>query len=179
MIPTDNSERLGGTGAGLDGGGGSSNGIPPDPLPKCSGAQGKRLAGERMSWRRRNLDLRFGRRPLHENGAEWYAGMTVDVTVYDAELGGALQQAYDDLRHTREAVMQHERLRVLGQMASGIAHDINNALSSETVHSNSLEDESGLTGHGRQNLKIVIRNAIDDVCETVARGNSTVCGNPS
>jgi PAS domain S-box-containing protein len=149
------------------------NGIPPDPLPKCSGAQGRRLAGERMSWRRRDgssRDLRFWTAPLHENGAECGTlGMTVDVTVYDAELYGALQQAYDDLRHTREAVMQHERLRVLGQMASGIAHDINNALSPVKLYTQTLlEDEKGLTGNGRRNLK-TIRNAIDDVCETVAR----------
>jgi PAS domain S-box-containing protein len=149
------------------------NGIPPDPLPKCSGAQGMRLAGERMSWRRRDgssRDLRFWTAPLHENGTECGTlGMTVDVTVYDAELYGALQQAYDDLRHTREAVMQHERLRVLGQMASGIAHDINNALSPVKLYTQTLlEDEKGLTANGRRNLK-TIRNAIDDVCETVAR----------
>ncbi len=149
------------------------NGIPPDPLPKCSGPQGRRLAGERMSWRRRDgssRDLRFWTAPLHENGAECGTlGMTVDVTVYDAELYGALQQAYDDLRHTREAVMQHERLRVLGQMASGIAHDINNALSPVKLYTQTLlEDEKGLTANGRRNLK-TIRNAIDDVCETVAR----------
>jgi PAS domain S-box-containing protein len=149
------------------------NGIPPDPLPKCGGAKGRRLAGERMSWRRRDgssRDLRFWTAPLHENGAECGTlGMTVDVTVYDAELYEALQQAYDDLRHTREAVMQHERLRVLGQMASGIAHDINNALSPVKLYTQTLlEDEKGLTGHGRQNLK-TIRNAIDDVSETVAR----------
>src|ERR1700722_1398171 len=149
------------------------NGIPPDPLPKCGGAKGRRLAGERMSWRRRDgssRDLRFWTAPLHENGVECGTlGMTVDVTAYDSELYDALQQAYDDLRNTREAVMQHERLRVLGQMASGIAHDINNALSPVKLYTQTLlEDEKGLTAHGRQNLK-TIRNAIDDVSETVAR----------
>jgi PAS domain S-box-containing protein len=149
------------------------NGVPPDPLPKCGGTQSRRLAGERMSWRRRDgssRDLRFWTAPLHENGADCGTlGMTVDVTEYDAELYDALQQAYDDLRNTREAVMQHERLRVLGQMASGIAHDINNALSPVKLYTQALlEDEKGLTGHGRQNLK-TIRNAIDDVSETVAR----------
>jgi PAS domain S-box-containing protein len=149
------------------------NGVPPDPLPKCSGAQGRRLAGERMSWRRRDgssRDLRFWTAPLHENGVECGTlGMTVDVTAYDAELYDALQQAYDDLRNTREAVMQHERLRVLGQMASGIAHDINNALSPVKLYTQALlESEKGLTIHGRKNLK-TIRNAIDDVSETVAR----------
>src|SRR5689334_4480899 len=37
-----------------------------------------------------------------------------------------LQRAYDDLRQTQQSVVQQERLRALGQMASGIAHDINN-----------------------------------------------------
>ena len=32
-----------------------------------------------------------------------------------------LQRAYDDLRQTQQQVMQQERLRALGQMASGIA----------------------------------------------------------
>ena len=40
-----------------------------------------------------------------------------------------LQKAYDDLRQTQQAIMQQERLRAVGQMASGIAHDINNAIS--------------------------------------------------
>jgi PAS domain S-box-containing protein len=149
------------------------NGLPPDPLPKCGGDQGGRLAGEKMSWRRRDgtsKDLRFWTTPLHENGAECGTlGMTVDVTAYDAELYDALKRAYDDLRNTREALMQHERLRVLGQMASGIAHDINNALSPMKLYTQALlEGEKGLTAQGRQNLK-TIRHAIDDVGETVAR----------
>lgn len=40
-----------------------------------------------------------------------------------------LQQAYEDLRVTQSQVIAQERLRALGTMASGIAHDINNALS--------------------------------------------------
>src|SRR5207244_967102 len=40
-----------------------------------------------------------------------------------------LQKAYEELRQTQHSVVQQERLRALGQMASGIAHDINNALS--------------------------------------------------
>jgi signal transduction histidine kinase/ActR/RegA family two-component response regulator/HAMP domain-containing protein len=53
----------------------------------------------------------------------------VALAGYHAQLYTQLQQAYNELRQTQNAAMQHERLRALGQLASGIAHDINNALS--------------------------------------------------
>lgn len=86
-----------------------------------------------------------------------------------AHLYGALQQAYDDLRQTQQSVMQQERLRALGQMASGIAHDINNAISPISLYTEILlETEDGLSAKGRESLTIISR-AIDDVAATVAR----------
>jgi CheY-like chemotaxis protein len=65
--------------------------------------------------------------------------------------------------------MQQERLRALGQMASGIAHDINNAISPVALYTESLlERESTLSERGREQLKNVQR-AIHDVAATVAR----------
>jgi len=65
--------------------------------------------------------------------------------------------------------MQQERLRVLGQMASGIAHDINNAISPIMLYTDALlEREPGLSPHARQNLQ-TIQQAVSDVAETVAR----------
>jgi CheY-like chemotaxis protein len=65
--------------------------------------------------------------------------------------------------------MQQERLRALGQMASGIAHDINNALSPAALYLQSLlERETSLSTGARESLTIVLR-AIDDVANTVAR----------
>ena len=44
--------------------------------------------------------------------------------------------------------MQQERLRALGQMASGIAHDINNAISPIALYTESLlEREPNLSDH--------------------------------
>jgi signal transduction histidine kinase len=65
--------------------------------------------------------------------------------------------------------MQQERLRVLGQMASGIAHDINNAISPITLYADSmLETEPGLSERGRGYLH-TIQQAASDVADTVAR----------
>jgi len=81
----------------------------------------------------------------------------------------ALQQAYDELRHTQQAIMQQERLLALGQMASGIAHDINNAISPATLYLEALlEQEQDLTPRARNYLEITQR-AIDSVAQTVAR----------
>jgi len=86
-----------------------------------------------------------------------------------AQLYTALQQAYDDLRQTQQQVMQQERLRALGQMASGIAHDINNAISPMSLYTEALlEHEPDLTPRGRKQLE-TIQRAVDDVAQTVAR----------
>jgi len=86
-----------------------------------------------------------------------------------AELLNALRQACDDLRKSQQAVMQQERLRALGQMASGIAHDINNAISPVALYTESLlEKEPGLSDRARNYLK-TIQHAIDDVAATVSR----------
>jgi PAS domain S-box-containing protein len=58
----------------------------------------------------------------------------VALAAHGARLYAALQGAYQDLRQTQQTVMQQERLRALGQIASGIAHDINNALSPAALY---------------------------------------------
>ncbi len=93
----------------------------------------------------------------------------VAVASHQARLYGALEEAYHDLRQTQHTVMQQERLRVLGQMASGIAHDINNAISPIALYTESLlEREPGLSDRARDYLT-TIQRAIEDVAETVAR----------
>jgi signal transduction histidine kinase/ActR/RegA family two-component response regulator/HAMP domain-containing protein len=93
----------------------------------------------------------------------------VALASHQAQLYGALQQAYDDLRQTQHTVMQQERLRALGQMASGIAHDINNAISPVSLYTESLlEREPNLSERARGYLT-TIQRAMDDVAATVAR----------
>ena len=91
------------------------------------------------------------------------------LALHQADLYRALQRAYEDLRQTQQSVMQQERLRALGQMASGIAHDINNALSPAALYVQMmLERDPTLSNDARGYLDIVQR-AIDDVAQTVAR----------
>jgi len=93
----------------------------------------------------------------------------VALATHQAQLYSALQQAYDDLRRTHQAVMRQERLRVLGQMASGIAHDINNAISPVALYTESLlEREPNLSQRAREQLR-TIQRAVEDVANTVAR----------
>ena len=93
----------------------------------------------------------------------------VALAAHQAQLHTSLQSAYEELRSTQQAVMQQERLRVLGQMASGIAHDINNAISPIMLYTDSmLEKEPGLSERGRGYVH-TIQQAASDVAETVAR----------
>lgn len=93
----------------------------------------------------------------------------VALAAHQANIRTALKQAYEDLQRTQQSVMQQERLRALGQMASGIAHDINNAISPVTLYTETLlETEPQLSTRARGFLETIHR-AIDDVAETVAR----------
>ncbi|HYT60105.1 MAG TPA: response regulator [Haliangiales bacterium] len=93
----------------------------------------------------------------------------VALAAHQARLHTQLQSAYDELRQTHQAVMQHERLRALGQMASGIAHDINNALSPVSGFAELLlRNEKNLSETARRYLHH-IKTASDDVAHIVTR----------
>jgi C4-dicarboxylate-specific signal transduction histidine kinase len=76
-----------------------------------------------------------------------------------ARLHENLQKAYDDLQRSQHTILQQERLRALGQMASGVAHDINNAISPVALYTESLlEQEDRISERGRKYL-VTIRRA--------------------
>jgi signal transduction histidine kinase/ActR/RegA family two-component response regulator len=74
-----------------------------------------------------------------------------------------------ELSQVKHAVLQQERLRALGQMAGGIAHDINNAISPAAMYIEALlEQDKTLNPRARERLSIV-QQAIAAVVQTVAR----------
>ncbi len=93
----------------------------------------------------------------------------VALAANQAQIIDALESAYRELHTTQHALIQQERLRALGEMASGIAHDINNAISPVGLYVQSLlEREPGLSDKAR-NYLTTIQRAVDDVADTVAR----------
>jgi PAS domain S-box-containing protein len=129
------------------------------PLPVESRVVGVLIVARREAASFSSLDCEFLRQ----------LGEHVALAVNQAQLNDSLQRAYDDLRQSQESVLQQERLRALGAMASGVAHDINNAISPVALYTEALlEYEDGLSERARNQLTI-IKNSIDGVAQTVAR----------
>src|ERR1700690_3806469 len=91
-------------------------------------------------------------------------------SLYDqVRLTEGLQKAYKELRRTQHVVVQQERLRALGHMASGVAHDVNNALSPIVAYSELLlATQTNLPETARQYLQIIRRSG-EDISHIVAR----------
>ncbi len=93
----------------------------------------------------------------------------VALAAHQASLHTEIEQAYNELRQTQQTVMQQERLKALGQMASGIAHDVNNALSPIVGFADLLmRAETNLSDNGKKYLQY-IRTAGEDIAHIVAR----------
>jgi len=93
----------------------------------------------------------------------------VALAAHQERLHKDLEKAYNELRQTQATVLRQERLKALGEMASGIAHDVNNALSPIVGFSDIiLKTGYGLNLEGKKYLKY-IRTAGDDIAHIVAR----------
>jgi signal transduction histidine kinase/CheY-like chemotaxis protein len=93
----------------------------------------------------------------------------VALAIHQAQLYQDLQKAYNDLRRSQQSLMQQERLKALGQMASGIAHDINNALSPVIGFADLIAlTETNLSDAGKKHL-LYIKTAGEDVAHIVKR----------
>ncbi|HXT11956.1 MAG TPA: ATP-binding protein [Candidatus Angelobacter sp.] len=93
----------------------------------------------------------------------------VALAAHQSRLHKELETAYNELRQTQATVLQQERLKALGQMASGIAHDVNNALSPVVGFADIiLKGDFGLDVRGKKYLNY-IRTAGEDIAHIVAR----------
>ncbi len=72
-------------------------------------------------------------------------GTQLAVAIEGARRAGQLEKAYETLKATQTQLVRSERLKAIGQMAAGVAHDFNNVLSvilgrAEFVHARLVED---------------------------------------
>ena len=79
-----------------------------------------------------------------------------------------LESTMDQLQAAQEQAIRQERLKALGQMAAGVAHDINNTLTPLMNYSELLAMENQLSPAGREWTSL-IRMGVSDTAETVRR----------
>ena len=115
----------------------------------------------------RNRELSHTRDSLHETNRELQE-LTLELEDRVRLRTRELEQTNEQLRQAQQALIQQERLRALGQMASGIAHDINNAISPISLYTEALLEREPLSDKARGYLTTISR-AIDDVAQTVGR----------
>ncbi len=90
------------------------------------------------------------------------------IAMRNAMLYSELQRAYDEQKRARQKMMQEERLRALGQLASGIVHDIKNSLVPIIGYSELLLDYMDLTDEVRRYVDLIRRAGVD-IANTVER----------
>ena len=93
----------------------------------------------------------------------------ITLAVQNRTLYKDLEKSYNRLHKAQNTMMEQERLKAMGQMASGIAHDINNTLSPITLYTEALlESEPDLSERAKRFLK-TIQVATKDIESTIGR----------
>ena len=68
-------------------------------------------------------------------------GRQLATTVHKIQLYHETKRAYEDLRRTQEQLLQSEKMSAIGQLVSGVAHELNNPLTAIMGYTQLLESE--------------------------------------
>ena len=130
------------------------------------------LALQNVSSRFGSIFLFFEKRvSFSEYEMSFLHGMAenISLAVQNWKLYEDLERAYIELKRTQQSVMEQERLNAMGQMASGIAHDINNTLAPISLYTEALlESEKKVSKRGKRFLQ-TIQQATRDIENTTMR----------
>lgn len=100
---------------------------------------------------------------MGEIGRKWPADLNPDLYVHRDEIGRlfeAYTQMLKDLKDKEELekqMVQSERLAALGQLAAGIAHEINNPLSGMLMAIDTLKSYSDLDPRTMKTIALIVR----------------------
>jgi PAS domain S-box-containing protein len=69
------------------------------------------------------------------------------------------RRAYEDLRHTQEQLLQSEKMAAVGQLISGVAHELNNPLTAILGYSQLLASDKYVSGQGADYVSKLYKQA--------------------
>lgn len=76
-----------------------------------------------------------------EEGVMIAVGRQLATTIEKIQLYNETKKAYEDLRRTQEQLLQSEKMSAVGQLISGVAHELNNPLTAILGYAQLLESE--------------------------------------
>jgi two-component system NtrC family sensor kinase len=76
-----------------------------------------------------------------EEGVMIAVGRQLATTIEKVQLYNETRKAYEDLRRTQEQLLQSEKMSAVGQLISGVAHELNNPLTAILGYTQLLETE--------------------------------------
>ncbi len=93
-------------------------------------------------------------------------GSQIAQAVYNAKLYrqlesrmAQLETAYRDLEETKNQLVQSEKLAAIGQLAAGVAHELNNPLTGIMGFAQLLLQEEGLSGQQKEDLEGIYKQS--------------------
>jgi signal transduction histidine kinase/CheY-like chemotaxis protein len=96
------------------------------------------------------------------------AAIGLFTTALERRLRRARRRAEEEMLKGRETLLLQERLRLAGQLASGIAHDLNNTLNVVKLRLDALAQDDAVQSRHAARLR-AIDHAIENAARTVAR----------